>query len=208
VLAGIPSGWRNNPSALQQVVFDDAGGPDGAGPVRVGYRFGRSGVELAVDGEPLPGVRVRSCRPDLVDLEAGGVRRRFEVNRVGDRCYVDGPLGHAVLAERPRFGEPAESRAAGSLASPLPGVVRRVGARPGQWVPAGAVLVVIEAMKTEHRVAAPRAGRVRELVVVEGQEVHAGMVLARLDEEGVEPDAGAGRGPGVGDGPPSGPEGG
>jgi acetyl/propionyl-CoA carboxylase alpha subunit len=182
VLAGIPSGWRNNPSQLQRVEFEDAGGP-----VRVGYRFGRSGVELAVDGEPLPGVRVRACLPGAVDLEAGGVRRRFEVQRVGERHYVDGPLGHAELVERPAFGEPPEARAAGSLASPLPGVVRRVGARQGDLVRAGAVLVVIEAMKTEHLVAAPSAGRVRELRVVEGQEVDAGMVLAVLDEDGARP---------------------
>jgi len=61
-------------------------------------------------------------------------------------------------------------------------------------VPAGAVLVVLEAMKTEHRVAAPRAGRVREVLVAEGQEVHAGMVLALLDEEGAGPSGAAGAG--------------
>ncbi|HEV8649736.1 MAG TPA: biotin carboxylase N-terminal domain-containing protein [Actinomycetes bacterium] len=183
---GIPPGWRNNPSQPQHVVFEGA-----AGAVSVGYQLGRSGFELAVDGESLRGVRVRSCRPDLVDLEAGGVRRRFEVHRVGDLHFVDSALGHATLRERPRFGEPAEPRPAGSLESPLPGVVRRVAAAPGDLVPAGAVLVVVEAMKTEHHVAAPRAGRVREVLVAEGQEVDAGMVLAVLDEEGAPPPGGA-----------------
>jgi len=195
IYPGIPPGWRNNPSQPQHVVFD---GP--AGPVSVGYRLGRSGFELAVDGEPLPGARVWSCRPDLVDLEAGGVRRRFEVHRVGDLHFVDGPLGHAALRERPRFGEPAGSRAAGSLESPLPGVVRRVAAAPGELVPAGAVLVVVEAMKTEHHVAAPRAGRVREVLVAEGQEVDAGMVLAVLDEEGAPPGGASPASGGAGDG--------
>jgi len=190
VQSGIPSGWRNNPSQPQRVEFEGAGGP-----VAVGYRFGRSGLELAVDGEPRREVRVRSCRPDAVDLETGGVRRRFEVHRVGAVHYVDSPLGHAALRERPRFGGPAEGRVAeraaeaapaGSLAAPLPGVVRRVGAAPGDLVPAGAVLVVVEAMKTEHRVAAPRAGRVRELPVAEGQEVEAGTVLAVLDDAGLD----------------------
>jgi len=210
VYPGIPPGWRNNPSQLEQVVFEGA-----CGPVTVGYRLGRSGPELAVDGEPL-GARVWSCRPDLVDLEVGGVRRRFEVHRVGDLHFVDGPLGHAALRERPRFGEPAGPKGAGSLESPLPGVVLRVGAAAGDLVPAGAVLVVLEAMKTEHRVAAPRAGRVREVLVAEGQEVHAGMVLALLDEEGAlldeegtgpsgaagagGPEASGGRAGGVGDG--------
>ena len=182
IYPGIPPGWRNNPSQPQHVVFEGA-----AGAVSVGYQLGRSGFELAVDGESLRGVRVRSCRPDLVDLEAGGVRRRFEVHRVGDLHFVDSALGHATLRERPRFGDPAEPRPAGSLESPLPGVVRRVAAAPGDLVPVGAVLVVVEAMKTEHHVAAPRAGRVREVLVAEGQEVDAGMVLAVLDEEGAPP---------------------
>jgi propionyl-CoA carboxylase alpha chain len=121
-----------------------------------------------------------------VDLEAGGVRRRFEVHRVGEVHYLDGPLGHAELRERPRFPEPAAGAAAaeGSLASPLPGIVRRVAVRPGEQVAAGALLVVVEAMKLEHRISAPTAGRVREVLVAEGQEVDAGAPVAVLEEAG------------------------
>jgi len=61
--------------------------------------------------------------------------------------------------------------------------VRRVAARPGDRVAAGALLVVVEAMKMEHRIGAPHAGRVRELLVAEGQEVDAGTIVAVLDEE-------------------------
>jgi pyruvate/2-oxoglutarate dehydrogenase complex dihydrolipoamide acyltransferase (E2) component len=50
-------------------------------------------------------------------------------------------------------------------------------------------------MKTEHRVAAPHAGRVREVLVAEGQQIDAGMVLAVVDGDGVDeaaPPPGAG----------------
>jgi propionyl-CoA carboxylase alpha chain len=190
VLATIPSGWRNNPSQLQRVEFD---GEDGM--LAVGYRFGRGGAleALEVDGEPLEGARLWAASPagpttSSVDLEVAGVRRRFEVHRVGEVHYVDGPLGHAELRERPRFPEPTTASAAarpqGSLASPLPGIVRRVAVRPGEAVAAGALLVVVEAMKLEHRISAPTAGRVRELLVVEGQEVDAGTPVAVLEEAG------------------------
>ncbi|HZD73455.1 MAG TPA: acetyl-CoA carboxylase biotin carboxyl carrier protein subunit, partial [Actinomycetota bacterium] len=66
----------------------------------------------------------------------------------------------------------------------LPGVVRRVAARPGEPVGAGTLLVVIEAMKMEHHVTAPHAGRVGAILVAEGQEVAAGAVLAVVAEEG------------------------
>jgi pyruvate/2-oxoglutarate dehydrogenase complex dihydrolipoamide acyltransferase (E2) component len=81
-------------------------------------------------------------------------------------------------------------------------VVRRVGATPGDLVAAGAVLVVVEAMKTEHRIAAPSAGRVREVLVAEGQEVVAGMVLAVLDEQDRGPQAPVAAPPG----PPAAPQ--
>jgi acetyl/propionyl-CoA carboxylase alpha subunit len=184
VLPTAPSGWRNNPSQLQRVDFD---GEEGV--LAVGYRFGRDGAlaALEVDGEPVPGARLWACSPTLVDLEAGGVRRRFEVHRAGDVHYLDGPLGHAELRERPRFPEPAPggaAAAAGSLASPLPGIVRRVAVRPGEQVAAGALLVVVEAMKLEHRIGAPTAGRVSEVLVAEGQEVDAGAPVAVLEEAG------------------------
>jgi acetyl/propionyl-CoA carboxylase alpha subunit len=179
VLATVPSGWRNNPSQLQRVELEGADGRQ-----VVGYRFGRAGLDaLEVDGEPLQGARLWRCTPELAELEVDGVLRRFEVHRVGDLLYVDGPLGHAELRELPRFPVVQPDGAAGSLASPLPGIVRRVAARRGDRVAAGALLVVVEAMKMEHRIGAPHAGRVRELLVAEGQEVDAGTIVAVLDEE-------------------------
>jgi biotin carboxyl carrier protein len=43
---------------------------------------------------------------------------------------------------------------------------------------------VLEAMKMEHQVTAPRRGRLAEVRVREGQQVDAGTVLAVLAEEG------------------------
>jgi propionyl-CoA carboxylase alpha chain len=171
--ATLPSGWRNNPSQLQRTQFER---------ISVGYRLAREGLEVEVDGAPRS-MRLWSCGPELVELEADGVLRRFEVHRVGDLHYVDGPLGPSALRELPRLPEPAPAGpAAGSLIAPLPGVVRRVAVQPGDCVEAGALLVVLEAMKTEHRVTAPRAGTVGEVLVAEGQEVQAGRVLAVLAE--------------------------
>jgi propionyl-CoA carboxylase alpha chain len=172
--ATLPSGWRNNPSQLQRTDFDG---------VSVGYRLHRDTLEVEVDGEPRA-VRLWSCGPELVELEAGGVRRRFEVHRVGDRHYVDGPLGACALRELPRFPEPVQvqgATSAGSLTAPLPGIVRRIAAKAGDSVKAGTLLVVIEAMKMEHHVTAPRAGRVGAILVAEGEEVAAGTPLAVVE---------------------------
>ena len=106
VYPAVPSGWRNNPSQLQRVALDIV---PGQAAVLVGYRFDRAGAlaALEVDGDPLPGPRLWRCTPNLVDLEVEGVRRRFEVHRVGDTAYVDSPLGHSELREHPQ--DPATS---------------------------------------------------------------------------------------------------
>jgi biotin carboxyl carrier protein len=60
----------------------------------------------------------------------------------------------------------------------MPGKVVRVLVEKGQEVKAGASLVVVEAMKMENELRAPRAGRVVELPVREGQAVESGALLA------------------------------
>ena len=103
---------------------------------------------------------------------------------MGGTAYVDSALGHTEHREPPRFpeGERGTGAGDGGLVAPLPGVVRRVAVGLGDRVEAGAVLVVVEAMKTEHRVAAPRAGTVGRVLVAEGQEVAAGAVMVELEE--------------------------
>jgi biotin carboxyl carrier protein len=58
----------------------------------------------------------------------------------------------------------------------------RVAVESGQDVAEGQPLVVLTAMKMEHTVAAPRAGRVAEVRVEEGEQVSAGRVLVVLED--------------------------
>jgi acetyl-CoA carboxylase biotin carboxylase subunit len=177
VLGFLPSGWRNNPSQLQEVAFEGR-----SGRIEVGYAWRREGLVVRSGGGEQTGLRAR-VHGGAVDLEMGGVRRRYEVNHAGDMHFVDSSLGHTALAEVPRFNEAALAEAAGSLRAPMPGRVIRVGAVTGAPVAAGAVLVVLEAMKMEHQVTAPRSGTLLEVRVKEGQQVDAGQVLAVLDGE-------------------------
>ena len=50
VLGTLPSGWRNNPSAPQRANYELDGRP-----AEVSYRFGREGLQAAVDGTALAG---------------------------------------------------------------------------------------------------------------------------------------------------------
>jgi propionyl-CoA carboxylase alpha chain len=176
VLGGMPSGWRNVGGIPQRVAFTL-----GEQPLEVTYTFHRSGLEVAVNGEPLA-VRLLRATPDAVELEVGGIRRAYAVHRVEGWSFVDGPDGAAALAEVPRFADPNAAAHAGSLLAPMPGGVVRVLVAQGDAVSAGQALVVLEAMKMEHTVTAPVDGFVAGIAVGPGDQVDTGQVLAVVEE--------------------------
>jgi acetyl/propionyl-CoA carboxylase alpha subunit len=178
VLGALPSGWRNVPSQDQEQVFELRGES-----VSVRYRFARGGLSAHVGEEPAPALRLHGAGPDEIDLEAGGVRRRYAVHRVGERVFVDSALGASDLRALPRFAEPEAELASGSLVAPMPGLVKQVLVAVGARVAQGEALLVLEAMKMEQVIRAPRAGRVSALSVTRGQQVEAGLVLAVIDED-------------------------
>lgn len=178
VFAAAPSGWRNLASGYQARNYRDAAGDD----VPVRYRFTRTGVELPDDD----GVSLVSATPDRVVLAVNGVDRSFDVARYGDQVFVDSPLGPVQLTAQPRFPDPDDAVAHGSLLAPMPGSVVRVGAAVGDNVTAGQPLIWLEAMKMEHTIAAPEDGVLAELNVAAGQQVEVGAVLARVETPGPE----------------------
>ncbi len=181
VLGTLPSGWRNVVSGPQQVTFSHEGEQ-----ITVRYRLAGAAVEAEVNGEPLPGLVLRSAAPDRVVADVGGIRREIAVHRDADVFFVDSRLGATTLTELPRFPEPASAALPGSLLAPMPGTVVRVGAEPGARVSAGTPVVVLEAMKMEHSVCAPHDGTVAEIGVAVGQAVDVGTVLAVVDSGDAE----------------------
>ena len=64
----------------------------------------------------------------------------------------------------------------------MPGQVLRIHVDVGSDVEADDPFVTLEAMKMEHVVGSPRAGRVTELLVVEGDQVTHGGMLGVIDD--------------------------
>jgi biotin carboxyl carrier protein len=64
----------------------------------------------------------------------------------------------------------------------MPGRVLEVSVREGDLVPAGAVLLVLEAMKMQNEIRASRAGRVVQVAVTAKQAVDGGALMVILDE--------------------------
>ena len=174
VQTGVPVGWRNVVSQPQRTVL-----ADGETEHVVEWHGGRAGYASAD-----PDVRVLSASPDEVVLQVGQVSARFAVVLgPGEAVAVDGPVGSAQLRVVPRFVDPADAVASGSLLAPMPGTVVSVAVEVGAEVSAGQPVLVLEAMKMQHTVSAPSDGTVTEIDVKPGAQVAAGEVLAVVEGE-------------------------
>ncbi|HSD83959.1 MAG TPA: biotin/lipoyl-containing protein [Anaerolineae bacterium] len=81
-----------------------------------------------------------------------------------------------------RKGGHGPHRAAGELTAPMPGQIRAVNVSEGEAVTKGQTLLVVEAMKMEIRIHAPRDSVVKKLLVKQGQTVEREQVLVELGE--------------------------
>ncbi|HET6653089.1 MAG TPA: biotin carboxylase N-terminal domain-containing protein [Nocardioides sp.] len=172
VQRGIPVGWRNVVSSPHTTLFGHRGGE-----VVVAW-LGGAGYASA-DGT----MTVVEASPTTVVVGRHGVRHRCAVAVTERSVDVDSALGHIALRRTPRFVDPADQVASGSLLAPMPGSVVSVSVTPGAEVGAGQPVLVLEAMKMQHTVTAPHAGVVSEINVSVGDQVAAGDVLAVVEEE-------------------------
>jgi biotin carboxyl carrier protein len=104
----------------------------------------------------------------------------------GERTvYVSGlAVPVSILDPRERLvrrrGSASDETGPRSIVSPMPGRIVKVLVREGETVAAQQGLVVVEAMKMENELRAPRAGQVSAVKVVEGMSVEAKTVLVTL----------------------------
>ena len=130
---------------------------------------------------------------DILDRDAGELR--FAAEGFGQRAhfaFADGVLhldaGRAIAAFRETTfasGTVAEKRAGSQLVAPMNGAVVAVLAKAGERVRKGQRILIVEAMKMQHEIAAERDGVVARIHVKAGDQVATRQVLGELqDSEG------------------------
>jgi biotin carboxyl carrier protein len=158
------------------------------------------GDTVVVDGREIP-VKVREDEGALI-VRAGGVPYRVELppeeERVsGMQISVDyrpftveweGSLapGAPTVARKPTGSTPAAGSAkraapSGAVTAQIAGRIVRVNVKPGDAVKAGDVLLILEAMKMENEIKAPKDGTVKEVLVSEGARVSEGDALVVIE---------------------------
>ena len=116
-----------------------------------------------------------------VSLPASGSAGLATARWPGHVTVFSGAASHTFAVHDP-FAD-AEAAAAGgdALRAPMPGLVKLTRAAAGDSVQKGQPLLVLEAMKMEHTIAAPHDGVIEE-IVPEGAQVTDGAVLVRFQE--------------------------
>ncbi|MDQ6827064.1 MAG: acetyl-CoA carboxylase biotin carboxylase subunit [Candidatus Eremiobacteraeota bacterium] len=165
------------------------------GKVGIPLRFLASGAPVQFEAHATQGASQWQITGDRCGLlEVFKTPERLELKFDGEHItgtveYDDSSIvvrrhGNAerlALAPPPRMQtEVHANTATGRVTAPMPGKIIKIAAHENEAVGEHALLVVLEAMKMEHRIEAPAAGRVAAVLVAEGDIVAAGDALVEL----------------------------
>jgi 3-methylcrotonyl-CoA carboxylase alpha subunit len=169
------SGWRLNEDNHHEFVFLDGGRRV---EVVAHYRHGGYLLELP------RGKRMGSAEfsgDNGLNAELDGMRLHATVIRRTTGLTVFSQGGSHVL-DFEIAQNAVDETSADHLVSPLPGAVIQVLVKAGEVVAKGQALMIIEAMKMEHTIAAPRAGTVSRIYFGAGEQVGEGAQLLDFEE--------------------------
>ena len=162
-----------------RVVALDGSGPDrfrviveGAPHTVSAVRAADFGLSMILDDSASAAGTVRD-----VQVTPGGSGELLVT--IGGRTVVVNVNGRR--ARRAGLDAAAHAHGAQSVLAPMPGRVVRVLVGAGDAVAARQGVVVVEAMKMENELRAPKAGKVREVSVTPGMSVEAGRVLMVIE---------------------------
>ena len=108
-----------------------------------------------------------------VEVEAGKAMLLDEYEAIAPSApaAAAAPVAAAAPAAPAAAAAPVVVGSGESVNAPMPGNILKVNVTVGQQVTEGQVLVVLEAMKMENEIMAPKAGTVSQVLVTKGSTV-------------------------------------
>ena len=130
----------------------------------------------------IPDISVsRDEQPGRIIVELDGVTSFAHVVRSDDKWWIHFQ-GRIYVTNMHEPGSKNSSLSEGSLSAPMPGTILDVLVKSGQRVRQGQTLLVMEAMKMEHRIQAPKAAEVIAVHFETGDRVDMGANLVEIGE--------------------------
>ena len=173
VLQNIQSGWNNARLPYQEVklLLDDQ-------EYRVKYKSLKDGNFVSTESEI---IRMFDWYEDFIDVEISNVRYRSKITMDDDLLLIQTHKGNLLFKILPKFNINQEEAIKGGLTAPMPGKVVEIKIKKGSNIKKGDTLVILEAMKMEHKVLAPDNGKIKEVLIKENDQVENGQTLVVLD---------------------------
>ena len=174
VLSNIQSGWHNARLPYQKVdlIFGDD-------VIEVKYKSKRGGDFCLSDDAS---VRIYEFDDESIDIEIDGKRIISKITYHEGKFLIQTIKGDLLFEMKERFESSSINEIAGGLTAPMPGKVVDVPVKKNESVKSGQTLVILEAMKMEHKVTAPSDGNVKEVLIAVGDQVESGSTLVILED--------------------------
>jgi len=174
-------GWRMHGASVRRFDLEWQGGS-----LEALLESRHDGGALLKVGEHAVAFASRALGGDRYDvtLGTGADTRRIalSVYQLGEQVSVFATAGSAQVTVVDTLSHAGEGHAeAGRLTAPMPGKVIAYLVKRGDAIKTGQPLAVLEAMKMEHTIAAPRDGTVAELLFAPGDQVSEGGELLTLE---------------------------
>ena len=172
VLKNLQSGWNNGRLPYQEVKLKL-----NEEELKIKYKPLRDGSFISEDNE---NIRIFNWSHDFIDVEISNVRYRSKISLEDDMLLVHTNKGDLLFDVLPKFNIAREEVIKGGLVAPMPGKVVEIKVKKGSNIKKGDTLVILEAMKMEHKVLAPDNGKVKEVLIKENEQVENGATLVVL----------------------------
>jgi 3-methylcrotonyl-CoA carboxylase alpha subunit len=171
-------GWRLHGGAQRRVELDVQGTHHALTLERL-----HDGASVMTLGRERRALESHPLGADRYDVTLAGDRQVLTVYAVGEKVAVFGRLGSTVVGEFDLIAHAGDGAGEGGrLTAPMPGKVIAFLAQAGDRVSQGQALAVMEAMKMEHTLHAPRDGVIAHLGCGPGDSVEEGTEIVTFAE--------------------------
>jgi len=174
----IRGGWRNSTMPDEELTLEAYGEE-----IKLRYKSNRDNSFNFSFEETSHVVTVIDSGYGSVEIDIDGQRSQYTLDKIGEEWLVHSTFCDFEFKELPRYPISSSDDFGGGLVAPMPGAILSIDIKPGDTVKKGDVLVILEAMKMEHRITAPRDGIVGSVQTEVGEQVENEQLLVTLEEE-------------------------
>ena len=173
VLTNMESGWNNARLPFQEVKLK-------MNELETSIKYKNTRNNIFKFSDKKNGV-VFEWQNNFIDAEISGSRYRSKVSKDKDLLLLHTYKGDVLFKILPKFRIQEIGIVEGGLNAPMPGKVVEVKIKKGSSVKKGDTLIILEAMKMEHKVSAPANGKISKVLISQGDQVENGQTLVVLD---------------------------